>query len=78
VSVTLPERYLLLGAVLVYGVPLAALLCGAAAAALVFDTDWAAAAGAGLALLGALLVASVWRRPLEQATLRRLAVRRAA
>lgn len=74
VTVTLPERYLLLGAALVYGVPLAALLFGASVGALLFDSDLAAAAGAGLALLGALLAASLVRRRLEQATLRRLAV----
>jgi positive regulator of sigma E activity len=78
VTVTLPDRYLLLGAALVYGLPLAALLFGAAVAAAVFDSDLAAAAGAGVALLGAWLAASVLRRPIEQATLRHLAVRRVA
>jgi positive regulator of sigma E activity len=78
VTVTLPERYLLLGAALVYGVPLAALLFGAVVAAALFDSDLAAAAGAGLALLVALLAASPVRRRLEQATLRRLAVQRVA
>jgi positive regulator of sigma E activity len=78
VTVTLPEPYLLLGAALVYGVPLAALLLGAAAAAAMFDSDLAAAAGAGLALLAALLAAARVRRRVEQATLRRLAVRRVA
>jgi positive regulator of sigma E activity len=78
VTVTLPERYLLLGAALVYGVPLAALLFGASVAALLFDSDLAAAAGAGVALIGALLAASLVRPRLEQATLRRLAVQRLA
>jgi len=49
-------------------------LFGASVAALLFDSDLAAAAGAGLALLGALFAASLVRRRLEQATLRRLAV----
>lgn len=78
VTVTLPERYLLAGAALVYGVPLAALLAGAALAAAFFDSDLAAAAGAGVALSGALLAASFLRRRLERATLRRLAVTQVA
>jgi positive regulator of sigma E activity len=78
VTVTLPDRYLLLGAGLVYGVPLAALLTGAGVAAALFDSDLAAAAGAGVALLAALLGTSFLRRRLEHATLRRLDVRLAA
>jgi positive regulator of sigma E activity len=78
VTVTLPDRYLLLGAGLVYGVPLAALLIGAGVGAALFGSDLAAAAGAGLALLAALLGTSFLRRRLEQATLRRLDVRLAA
>lgn len=75
VAVTLPERYVLLGAALVYGFPLGALLaCGAAAAAL-FRSDAYAAAGAAAGLCGALIVAAPLRRRLERATLRRLAVR---
>lgn len=77
-TVTLPDRYLLLGAGLVYGVPLAALLIGAGVGAALFGSDWAAAVGAGLALLAALLGTSFLRRRLEQATLRRLDVRLAA
>ena len=75
VTVTLPDSFVLAGAVLVYGVPLGALLAGGAAAAAVFGSDWAAAAGAGVALLGALVAAAPLRRRLEQATMRRLAVR---
>jgi positive regulator of sigma E activity len=74
VAITLPDRYLLLGAALVYGVPLAALLAGAAVAALFFESDLAAAAGAALALSVALLAASSLRSRLERATLRHLAV----
>ena len=72
---TLPQRYLLLGAAVVYGVPLAALLAGGAIAAAVFESDWAAAAGAAAALTGAFVAVSSLKRRLEQATLRRLAVR---
>jgi positive regulator of sigma E activity len=75
VAVTLPQRYLLLGAAAVYGVPLVALLAGGAAAAAVFESDWAAAAGSAGALVGSLVAISSLKRRLEQATLRRLAVR---
>jgi positive regulator of sigma E activity len=74
VSVTLPERYVLVGAVLVYGLPLGALLAGGTVAAAVFGSDAAAAAGAAAALVGALVAAAPLRRRLERATLRRLAV----
>ena len=70
----LPERYLVLGAVLVYGVPLAALLGGGAFAALLFGSDLAAAAGAALALGVALLAAPALRLRLERVTLRELTV----
>jgi positive regulator of sigma E activity len=66
----------LLGAVLVYGVPLAALLLGATVGAALFASDIAAAVGAGLALLGAWPAVSLLRRPVERATLRHVAVRR--
>ena len=75
VAVTLPQRYLLLGAAVVYGVPLVALLAGGAVAAAVFESDWAAAAGAAGALVCAFAAVSSLRRRLEQATVRRLAVR---
>lgn len=74
VAVTLPERYVLLGAALVYGWPLGALLAGGAASAALFGSDFSAAAGAAAALLGSLVVAAPLRRRLERATLRRLAV----
>jgi positive regulator of sigma E activity len=74
VVVTLPERYLLAGATVVYAVPLAALLGGAATGAAIFGGDWAAAAGGAAALLLTVLAASPLRRRLERATLRRLSV----
>jgi positive regulator of sigma E activity len=75
VAVSLPERYVLLGAALVYGLPLGALLGGAAAATALFGSDFSAAAGAASGLLGSLVVSAPLRRRLERATLRRLAVR---
>ena len=78
VAVTLPDRYVVAAAALVYGWPLAALLAGGAIGAGVFGTDLAAAAGAAAAVVAALLAASPLRRRLERGTLRRLAVRAAA
>jgi positive regulator of sigma E activity len=75
VTVTLPDRYLLAGALLLYGLPLAALLAGAVAGAAVLGSDLAAAAGAALSLLAALLTSAPLRARLERATLRHLAVR---
>lgn len=75
VTVTLPDRYLLLGASLVYGVPLVALLVGGALGSLSLGSDLGAAAGAGLALALAVLIAPILRRRLEQNTVRKLAVR---
>jgi positive regulator of sigma E activity len=76
--VTLPDRYVLAAAVLVYGWPLGALLAGGAAGAAAFGSDLAAAIGAVAALAAALLAASPLRRRLERATLRRLSVRSVA
>jgi len=75
VTVTLPDRYLLLGASLVYGVPLVALLAGGALGSVLSGSDLGAAAGGAAALVGALLVAPALRRRLEEATVRKLAVR---
>jgi positive regulator of sigma E activity len=75
VTVTLPDRYLLAGALLLYGLPLAALLAGAVAGAALLGSDLAAAAGAALSLLAALLTSAPLRARLERATLRHLAVR---
>lgn len=75
VTVTLPDRYLLAGALLLYGLPLAALLAGAVAAATMLGTDLAAAAGAALGVSAALLASAPLRARLERATLRHLAVR---
>ena len=54
VTVTLPERYLLLGTLLVYGVPLAALLAGAVLGMAALGSDLGATVGAAVR-------ASPWR-----------------
>jgi positive regulator of sigma E activity len=74
VTVSLPERQLLLGALVVYGVPLAAVLAGGAAGAAVFGSDAAAAAGAAGAFAVALWSAASLRRRIERATMRHLVV----
>ena len=74
-TVTLPDRYLLLGASLVYGMPLVALLAGGVVGSALLDSDLGAAGGAGVALALAVLVASTLRRRLERNTVRKLAVR---
>jgi positive regulator of sigma E activity len=75
VTVTLPDRYLLLGASLVYGVPLVALLAGGALGSVLSGSDLGAAGGAGAALALAILAAPLLRRRLEQNTVRKLTVR---
>lgn len=77
VTVTLPDRYLLLGALFVYGVPLLALLAGAVLGASVSDSDLGAAAGAALGLVAALGSAPVLRGGLERVTVREMVVQRA-
>jgi len=72
VTLTLPDSFVLAGALTLYGVPLAALLAGGVIAGAVLDSDLAAAAGAAAALVAALLAASPLRKRLERATLRRL------
>jgi len=74
VTVTLPDGYVLAGAALLYGLPLAAVLAGGVIAAALFGSDLAAAGGAAVALLAGLLAAAPLRRRLERATLRHLAV----
>jgi positive regulator of sigma E activity len=75
VDVTLPERYLLLGAALVYGLPLVALLAGAVVGAVWWRSDAGAAAGAVVAVAVAALAVSTLRRRLEGAVLARLTIR---
>ena len=75
VTVTLPDRYLLLGTLLVYGVPLAALLTGAVLGMTAIGSDLGAAAGAALGLVAALGAAPRLRRGLERVTLREMVIR---
>jgi len=75
VSVALPDRRLLAGAFLSYGLPLAAILLGAAAGAAVFGTDFGTLAGAGLALALAIVACRRLSRRFERALLGGLVVR---
>ena len=78
VTVTLPDRYVLVGAIVVYGLPLGGLLAGGVLAGTLLGSDLGAAAGAAAGALAALLTASPLRRRLERATLQQLAVQRIA
>jgi positive regulator of sigma E activity len=75
VVVTLPERYILLGALLVHGLPLAAILVGALAGVALTGSDFGALAGAVLAVAMALLAAPRLRRRLERTTLQQVVLR---
>jgi sigma-E factor negative regulatory protein RseC len=74
-TVSLPDRYLLKGALLVYGLPLAALLAGAALGSAFGRSDLGAALGALGALVGAGAAVLPLRRRLERATLAHLVLR---
>jgi positive regulator of sigma E activity len=63
-----------LGAALVYGVPLAALLAGAVLGALLGGSDVAAAIGAAVGVIVALAAARTVRTSLDRLALRRLSV----
>jgi sigma-E factor negative regulatory protein RseC len=78
ITLTLPERFLLAAAALVYGVPLLALLGGALAGSAATGTDLGAVAGAVLAVAGALLAVPRLRRRLEAATVDHLMLEPAA
>jgi positive regulator of sigma E activity len=74
VVVGLPPRYLLLGTLLMHGLPLAALLGGALLGLAAGRSDLAAVVGAVAGLAAAWLCAGPLRRRLEAETLRALAV----
>ncbi len=72
VVVALPDRYLLLVSLLVYGLPLAGLLGGALLGLAAAGTDLGAAAGAAAGAASVLLTAPALRSRFERATLRHL------
>jgi positive regulator of sigma E activity len=74
VIVALPPRFLLLGTLFVYGLPLAALLGGALVGIAVGASDLAVFLGAMAGLALALAGAPPLRRRLEAITLRAIAV----
>lgn len=74
VVVALPDRYLLLGSLLVHGLPLAALLAGALGGAAITGTDVGAAVGAVTGIAAALLLVPRLRARLERNTLRRVEI----
>jgi positive regulator of sigma E activity len=75
VVVTVPPYSLMAGVLVVYGVPLAALLLGALAGMALTGSDAVAAASAVLAVLAVLLAAPVLRRGVERLTLRSIDIR---
>jgi positive regulator of sigma E activity len=74
VLVALPERYVLLSALLLHGLPWAALLVGAALGAYAIPGDLGAIGGAMLAAAAAVLLTPALRRRVERATLERLSL----
>jgi positive regulator of sigma E activity len=72
VLVALPERYVLISALLLHGLPWAALLLGSALGAYAIPGDGGAIAGAVLAAAAALLLTPALRRRVERTTLERL------
>jgi positive regulator of sigma E activity len=78
VLVALPERYVLVGAILLHGLPWAALLAGAVAGFVATGTDTGSVLGALGAVALALLAARRLRGRIERMTMRCLSVRRGA
>jgi sigma-E factor negative regulatory protein RseC len=76
VLVALPDSYLLLVSLLVYGLPLAGLLGGALLGLAAFGSDLGAAAGAAGGATSALLAAPALRSRFERGVLRRVQLRR--
>jgi positive regulator of sigma E activity len=67
-------RYWALAAAVVYGLPLAAMLAGAALGFGIVGTDWCTAAGAAAGLAGAAALGQRLRRYCERVTLHSLVV----
>ncbi len=74
VSLSLPDRFLLAAAALVYGLPLLALLAGALLGVSASGSDLGAVIGAVAAVAAAGLLVPKLRRRLEVATLRHLSL----
>lgn len=75
VLVSLPQRYVLLSTLLLHGLPLAALLAGAAAGTLATGSDLGTLAGAAAGVALALASTPGLRRRMERATIRGLVLR---
>lgn len=75
VDVYVPQRYVLLGALLVHGLPLAALLAGGVIGALLTGTDLGCLAGAVIAVVATVLGTPGLRRRIEKSTMRQIMVR---
>ena len=74
VLVSLPARYVLLGAVVLHGLPWAMLLLGGLAGGLAGNGDLGCLIGAVIGFGGALVVMSGWHRRLETTTSNELRV----
>ncbi len=74
VTVSLSERQLLHASLLVHGMPLVAILIGAAAGAGFTGTDAGTLAGAAIAFLGVAALFGRWRKRIERATLDSLVI----
>ncbi len=74
VLVSLPARYLLLGAVLLHGLPWAMLLLGGLAGELAGNSDLSCLIGAMIGFGGTLAVIPRWQRRLEMTTSNELRV----
>jgi positive regulator of sigma E activity len=76
VSVSLPERYVVAGAAVAHGLPLASLLVGALAGFAVTGTDVGSVIGAAVALAIAFAATPILRRRTERMLVRALVVER--
>ena len=74
VQVALPERFVLLSALVLHGLPWGALLMGAVLGAYAVPGDAGAIAGAVLAAAAGVLLTPALRRRVERATLERLSL----
>jgi sigma-E factor negative regulatory protein RseC len=78
VVVTMPDRYLLLVSLILYGLPLMGLLGGALLGLALLGSDLGAAAGAAAGAASVLLAGPALRSRFERATLRHMRLLRSA